>query len=292
MSEQIARYLDLAAAEAKLTAANMANVDTPGYRTVGMDFEAEMREAMSDVEQGRAPRQRAHHRCGWADRAARRKQCFDRSRKPEPGRGAAEVQNRRGPAAAGVPARDGRHSCGQQEVNVGIDVGNRGLEHGEKCSRAHERDSRTVDRDDGSARTTARWGACDDELFGLMETSGGAMEAERMRAEVVAANMANAETTRTATGGPYRRQEVVFAADRGDPGFLDSMNAASAGALRRPGALPALRHAAVRLPGIGTGRSRRACTLRSGRRSFASAQALRSRASRRRAGRICRISGH
>ena len=53
LSDQIARYLDLAAAEAKLTAANMANVDTPGYRTVGMDFEAEMREAMDDVERGR-----------------------------------------------------------------------------------------------------------------------------------------------------------------------------------------------------------------------------------------------
>ena len=66
-------------------------------------------------------------------------------------------------------------------------------------------------------------------LFGLMETSGSAMEAERMRAEVVAANMASAETTRTASGGPYRRQAVVFAADQGDPGFLDSMNAAAAG---------------------------------------------------------------
>ena len=60
-------------------------------------------------------------------------------------------------------------------------------------------------------------------LFGLMETSGEAMQAERMRAEVVAANMANAETTRTAQGGPYRRQEVVFAANGGDAGFLDSM---------------------------------------------------------------------
>jgi flagellar basal-body rod protein FlgC len=65
-------------------------------------------------------------------------------------------------------------------------------------------------------------------MFGLMETSGGAMEAERMRAEVVAANMANAETTRTAAGGVYRRQQVVFAANRGDSGFLDSLNAASA----------------------------------------------------------------
>jgi flagellar basal-body rod protein FlgB len=35
----------------------MANIDTPGYRAVGMDFEAEMREALGDVDQGRAPRQ-------------------------------------------------------------------------------------------------------------------------------------------------------------------------------------------------------------------------------------------
>ena len=66
-------------------------------------------------------------------------------------------------------------------------------------------------------------------LFGLMETSGEAMQAERMRAEVVAANMANAETTRTATGGPYHRQHVIFAANRGDPGFLDSLSTASGG---------------------------------------------------------------
>lgn len=49
-------------------------------------------------------------------------------------------------------------------------------------------------------------------LFGVMEVSGSAMKAERIRAEVVAANMANAETTRTADGSPYRRQHVVFAA--------------------------------------------------------------------------------
>ena len=56
LGEQIARYLDLAAAETRLTAANMANIDTPGYRAVGMDFEAQMREAIGDVDQGRAAR--------------------------------------------------------------------------------------------------------------------------------------------------------------------------------------------------------------------------------------------
>ena len=52
LSEEIVRYLDLSASEAKLTAANMANLDTPGYRTVGLDFEAEMRDAIQEVESG------------------------------------------------------------------------------------------------------------------------------------------------------------------------------------------------------------------------------------------------
>ena len=91
-------------------------------------------------------------------------------------------------------------------------------------------------------------------LFGVMETSGEAMQAERMRAEVVAANMANAETTRTASGGPYRRQLVVFAAGTGDPGFLDSISAASTAAsgerLSSPLAQAAL--PTLNLPGSGT----------------------------------------
>ncbi len=68
-------------------------------------------------------------------------------------------------------------------------------------------------------------------LFGLMETSGSAMQAERVRAEVVAANMANAETTRTQSGGPYRRQQVVFAAnsgvEQGEGEFFESFARAS-----------------------------------------------------------------
>lgn len=56
LSDQISRYLDLATSEAKLTAANMANIDTPGYRAVGMDFEAEMRGAMAEVDSGQPAR--------------------------------------------------------------------------------------------------------------------------------------------------------------------------------------------------------------------------------------------
>jgi flagellar basal-body rod protein FlgC len=48
----------------------------------------------------------------------------------------------------------------------------------------------------------------------MLELSGSALGAERQRAEVVASNMANAQTTRTPAGGPYRRQLVVFQSQR------------------------------------------------------------------------------
>jgi flagellar basal-body rod protein FlgC len=65
-------------------------------------------------------------------------------------------------------------------------------------------------------------------LFGVMEVSGSALQAERIRAEVVAANMANAETTRTADGGgPYRRQHVVFTSEATQPDFGGQLLAAS-----------------------------------------------------------------
>jgi flagellar basal-body rod protein FlgC len=47
-------------------------------------------------------------------------------------------------------------------------------------------------------------------LFGVMGISASGLSAERTRAEVVASNMANAESTHTAEGGPYQRKEVVF----------------------------------------------------------------------------------
>jgi flagellar basal-body rod protein FlgC len=51
-------------------------------------------------------------------------------------------------------------------------------------------------------------------LFDVMTISGTALLAERERAEVTASNLANAETTRTPEGGPYQRQNVMFAARR------------------------------------------------------------------------------
>ena len=48
-------------------------------------------------------------------------------------------------------------------------------------------------------------------LFGSMAISGSALTAERLRLDIIANNLANVNTTRTAAGGPYRRQMAVFA---------------------------------------------------------------------------------
>lgn len=65
-------------------------------------------------------------------------------------------------------------------------------------------------------------------LFGVMEVSSSALRAERVRAEVVAANMANAETTRTENGTPYQRQTVLLRNAAGD-GFAGTMHGLGVG---------------------------------------------------------------
>jgi flagellar basal-body rod protein FlgC len=47
-------------------------------------------------------------------------------------------------------------------------------------------------------------------LFAASAISGTGLSAERYRMEVIANNIANAHSTKSANGGPYRRQEVVF----------------------------------------------------------------------------------
>ena len=47
-ADALARYLSLSTQQMKLTASNMANVDTPGYKTVGIDFEGEFARALDN----------------------------------------------------------------------------------------------------------------------------------------------------------------------------------------------------------------------------------------------------
>ncbi len=54
-------------------------------------------------------------------------------------------------------------------------------------------------------------------FFSTLRIGASALRAQRLRMDVISSNIANAETTRTSDGGPYRRQEVVFA-PRGNAG--------------------------------------------------------------------------
>jgi flagellar basal-body rod protein FlgC len=46
--------------------------------------------------------------------------------------------------------------------------------------------------------------------FSAIDVSASGLSAQRRRLDTIADNIANAETTRTERGGPYRRRQVVF----------------------------------------------------------------------------------
>jgi flagellar basal-body rod protein FlgC len=62
-------------------------------------------------------------------------------------------------------------------------------------------------------------------LFDALDASGSALSAERLRMDVTAENLANAQSTRGADGtGPYKRKEVVL--EQAGSTFADSLQAA------------------------------------------------------------------
>ena len=65
-------------------------------------------------------------------------------------------------------------------------------------------------------------------LRSAIEASASALEAQRVRMEVAVSNLANAESTRSADGQPYRRREVVLQTQPFDAG-LDQAGVHAAG---------------------------------------------------------------
>jgi flagellar basal-body rod protein FlgC len=65
-------------------------------------------------------------------------------------------------------------------------------------------------------------------FFGGLEISASGLTAERLRMDVTAENLANAQTTRGADGQPYRRKEVILQETPGS--FGASLSAAMGGA--------------------------------------------------------------
>lgn len=59
------------------------------------------------------------------------------------------------------------------------------------------------------------------DLLKSMRISASGMRANTKRVEAINSNIANAQTTRTAEGGPYRRKEVVFGSEPARDKFSD-----------------------------------------------------------------------
>src|SRR3954465_5269799 len=72
-------------------------------------------------------------------------------------------------------------------------------------------------------------------MFDAFDISASALTAERMRMDVTAENLANAQTTRTADGGPYRRKEVVLQEIEKGGAFAGNLRAAMGAGSGRSG---------------------------------------------------------
>ena len=65
------------------------------------------------------------------------------------------------------------------------------------------------------------------DFLTAMKISGTALKAERTRANIASMNLANANTTRTIEGGPYKAKSVVFGAKRLSGSFQETYNSVS-----------------------------------------------------------------
>lgn len=66
-------------------------------------------------------------------------------------------------------------------------------------------------------------------LFTSLSVASSGMSAQRLRTELLVENMANADTTRTPEGGPYRRKDVVFTTAPVDNPFSSALQDAMGG---------------------------------------------------------------
>jgi len=70
------------------------------------------------------------------------------------------------------------------------------------------------------------------DFLSAMKIGASGLTAQRQRMDTIASNLANAETTRTPEGGPYKRKDVMFAALPLDP-FSSTFNDALADQVRQ-----------------------------------------------------------
>jgi flagellar basal-body rod protein FlgC len=67
------------------------------------------------------------------------------------------------------------------------------------------------------------------DFFTSLDVSSSALTAERTRMNLISNNLANANATRTAEGGPYKRKDAVFATQQTGQSFNEKLEKALKG---------------------------------------------------------------
>jgi flagellar basal-body rod protein FlgC len=170
------KAIEGSSARQQAIAANLANVDTPGYQRVDVDFHSTLRDAMASGSDGLA-------------------------------------------GAAFTPQRDATAQARPDGSSVDADGGCR-----PGAQRPGVRGARP-DLQGPHRHPRVRDGHPLMGLFDALDASGSALSAERLRMDVTAENLANAQSTRSADGtGPYKRKQVVL--EQAGSSFADSLQAA------------------------------------------------------------------
>jgi flagellar basal-body rod protein FlgC len=71
------------------------------------------------------------------------------------------------------------------------------------------------------------------DFFSSMNVSSSALSAERTRMNLISGNLANANTTRTPEGGPYKRKDAVFSATPVEKPFSRALDGATGQQVRQ-----------------------------------------------------------
>jgi len=71
------------------------------------------------------------------------------------------------------------------------------------------------------------------DFFSAMNVSASALSAERTRMNLISSNLANANTTRTPEGGPYKRKDAVFSATPLENSFRRTLDGATGQQVRQ-----------------------------------------------------------
>jgi flagellar basal-body rod protein FlgC len=77
------------------------------------------------------------------------------------------------------------------------------------------------------------------KIFSALDISASGLYAERTRMNVIANNLANANSTRTPEGGPFRRQLVVLqGTEATEPNQMENLGVTVTGVVDDPSAFP------------------------------------------------------